>query len=573
MSYFASPHPPIVKMYMPKVACLVVWVLLTGCTGTVGSGATGGGDPSDGPGSGTGAASGQGASGGKGSTPPSTPGSACELGQKAPLRRLNHAEYNNTIRDLLFVTTTLADGFEADTYVAGFATNGIATLSASGMQDYAEAAATLATQVDLAKILPCDPKAGTDACARTFITDFGRRAFRRPLAQGEIDSIFATFNNKKSRSDFSAATRLVVEILLQSPSFLYRPDVAGNDDSPAAKVARGYELATRLSYFLWGTMPDDALFTAAQSGALLAKATRESEVRRMIAHPRAAAAIRSFYDQWTDGPRLATADKDTKLFPEFQAGLKASMREETERFAQEVYQKEGGSLKTLLTAPWGFVDAGLAKVYGVSAPASGFARTTMPAGQRSGLLTHAGLLAGHAFASEPSPIHRGLFVRSKLLCQSLSLPPNAEIKPPVIDPNVSIRERLAQHRADPVCRSCHQLMDPIGFGFGHYNAIGGWQTMQGKFPVDAMGEMAGTDDIDGKFNGVIELGQLLAGSETVHRCMAKQWFAFAVGREESTGEECVIDDLAKHFKANGLDLRELAVAIATSDAFALSQTN
>lgn len=557
---------------MLRFASVVAVSLSMACTGAVGVGTaddtSGSGDDSNG-GAGR-AGSGGGALGGA----PSAPRGPCEATtQKAPLRRLNRTEYNNTIRDLLFIKTSVADAFEADTSVAGFATNGIATLSASGAQDYAEAAASLAAQVDLAKILPCDANAGTDACARTFITDFGRRAFRRPLGAGEVDAVFAVFANKKSRSNFAAAARLVVEILLQAPSFLYRPEVAGTDDAPAAKVARGYEMASRLSYFLWGTMPDEPLFKAAQSGALLDKKLRESEVRRMVADPRTSAAIRSFYDQWTGGPRLATADKDNKRFPTFDDDLKASMREETGRFVQEVYEKEGGSLAALLTADWGMVDARLAKLYGVAASGSGFARVKLPPGQRSGLLTHAGVMAGHAFAAEPSPIHRGLFVRRKLLCQELTLPPNVEITPPVVNPDVSIRDRLAQHREEPACKSCHQLMDPIGFGFGHYDAIGAWQTMEGKFPVDAKGELAETGDIDGAFEGAIELGERLAGSETVHRCMAKQWFAFAVGRSEAEGDECVIDELASRLVASGLDLRELAVAIATSDAFALSQTN
>ncbi len=557
---------------MHPVVWIAVVTLAPACTGTIGGMPPGDAAERDVGQSGQAAA---GAAGGGSEAPTAAPPDGrCEVAPaRAPLRRLTRAEYTNTVRDLLFIKTTVADGFEADTAVAGFATNGIATLSASATQDYAEAATTLAAQVELAKIVPCDAPSGTDACARLFITTFGRRALRRPLAQVEIDALFKVYANKKARSDFSNAVRLVVETLLQTPSFLYRPDVAGDDDSADTRLSRGFELASRLSYFLWGTMPDDQLLDAAQAGTLLAAAGREPEIRRLIADPRAGAAIRSFYDQWTDGPRLATTDKDGRLFPQFQAPLKASMREETGRFVEHVYQEENGSLAILLTAPFGFVDAGLAKLYGVAAPASGFARANLPAGQRSGLLTHAGFLAGHAFATEPSPIHRGLFVRRKLLCQELTLPPNVEIKPPVVDPDVSIKERLAQHRADPTCAGCHRYMDPIGFGFGHYDAIGAWQTMQGNFPVDAEGELVGTDDIDGPFNGAVELGQRLAGSATVHRCMTQQWFSFALGRAATAGEECLIDELTRQLDARGLDLRELAVAIANSEAFASSRTN
>lgn len=491
---------------------------------------------------------------------------------KAPLRRLTRVEYTNTIRDLVGINTKLAMNFESDTSVAGFETNGIATLSASGTLDYAEAATALVEQIDVAKLTSCDVAKATDACARTFITNFGLRAFRRPLTPGEVEGLLKIYTNKKGRSDFSGAARLVVETLLQAPSFLYRPDVAPSDDTSASKVTRGYEIASRLSYFLWGTMPDETLFAAAQSGAVLGKAQRESEVRRMLADPRANASLRNFYDQWMDGSRLATATKDSKLFPQFNDELKASMREETGRFVQYVSQSEHGSLRTLLTSPFGFVDASLAKLYGVAAPASGFARLEMPGGQRSGLLTQAGFFAAHSFAGEPSPIHRGLFVRRKLLCQDLVLPKNVEVKAPVIDLNVSLRERLAQHRKDPLCAGCHSFMDPIGFGFGNYDAIGRWQTMEGKFKADGIGEISGTDDIDGTFNGAVELGTRLAGSATVQRCMTQQWFRFALGREETAAEECLMNQLAGQLRSRDLDMSELVVAIATSDAFATSHT-
>lgn len=535
--------------------------LLTACSGSIGGAADVGS---------AGSASQNSAAGKSGSM---VSASVCKAGpEKAPLRRLTRVEYTNTVRDLLGINTKLANDFESDTSVAGFATNGIATLSASGTLDYAEAATALAAQIDVAKLTACDLKTATEACARTFITNFGSRAFRRPLVQAEVDGLLKLYTNKKGRSDFSSAARLVVETMLQVPSFLYRPDVAPTDDSNAAKLARSYEMASRLSYFLWGSMPDEALFAAAQSGAVLNKSQRESEVRRMLADPRANAALRNFYDQWLDGSLLASATKDSKLFPQFNDELKASMREETGRFVQYVSQSEHGSLKTLLTAPFSFVDPSLAKLYGVAAPASGFARTDMPAGQRSGLLTQAGFLAGHSFAGEPSPIHRGLFVRSKLLCQDLVLPPSVEVEAPVIDPNVSLRDRLDQHRKDPSCASCHSFMDPIGFGFGNYDAIGRWQTTEGKFKADGVGNIVGTDDIDGAFEGAVELGKRLAGSATVQRCMTQQWFRFALGREETAAEECLMDNLAGQLRAKDLDMRELVVAIATSDAFAASHT-
>jgi hypothetical protein len=547
--------------------------LLTACTGTIGAVADAE-SPSGEPSMDTGGSSGSGSSNAAAGKSASTVSAGvCQSGpEKAPLRRLTRVEYTNTVRDLLGINSKLAKDFESDTAVAGFETNGIATLSASGTLDYAEAATTLADQIDVAKLTDCDPKTATDACARTFISNFGQRAFRRPLTPSEIDGILKIFSNKKVRSDFGSAARLVVETLLQAPSFLYRPDVAPADDSAASKLARSYEMASRLSYFLWGSMPDETLFAAAQSGAVLIKEKRVAEVRRMLADPRANASLRNFYDQWMDGNRLASATKDSKLFPQFNDDLKASMKEETGRFVEYISQSENGSLTALLTSPVGFVDANLAKLYGVTAPASGFTRTEMPAGQRSGLLTQAGFFAGHSFAGEPSPIHRGLFVRRKLLCQDLQLPKNVEVKAPAVDPAVSLRDRLDQHRKNPLCANCHQLMDPIGFGFGNYDAIGRWQTMEGKFKADSLGEISGTDEIDGTFDGAPELAKRLASSAIVQRCMTQQWFRFALGREETAAEECLMDQLAGQLRTKGLDLRELVVSIATSDAFATSHT-
>lgn len=588
MSHSGDRLPPLdVDLLQGKASVVAVALIVAtvGCTGAIspfdpagdgegtGAGGTGRGGATGTP-SGGGGPSGGGSGGPSGGGAGGTVGAECTPGSVAsPMRRLTRGEYNNTVRDLLGTTSHPGDAFSPDVLSAGFATNSTVPLSQDDAEALMEAATNLAVQSNLTALLPCAPAAIDAACARKFVTEFGRRAFRRPLQPAEIDALYGVYENKRMRSDAAAGIRLVIRTLLQAPSFLYRPDVAGTDASATSVKARAYELASRLSYFIWGTMPDAALFAAAESGDLLASAPLAKQVQRMVADRRFNDALLAFYEEWSGATRLESVDKDLAAFPQFQPALKASMREETKRFVEHVYGSEKGSLTTLLTARHSFVDAALAKLYGVAAPASGFAKVDLPADQRSGILTHGGPMSVFAFASVPSPIHRGLFVRRRLLCQDVPPPPaGVDITPPPVDPNVSSKQRYAQHRVDPICSGCHKLMEPIGFAFEHYNAVGAWQTMEGKFPVDAKGELTGSSDADGSFDGAVQLGTRLAGSATVRECMSRQWFRFALGREETPDEECVIQGLTRQLVGGGLDLRQLVVSIASSPVFTDSRT-
>jgi hypothetical protein len=315
-------------------------------------------------------------------------------------------------------------------------------------------------------------------------------------------------------------------------------------------------------------MPDARLLDLGESGALTAPKALEAEARRMLSDPRASDAIRSFHRQWLALAKLDALSKDQRQYPDFTPALKDAMKEETMRFADDLFRNGDRSFRTLLTAPYSFVDASLAKLYGVAAPPSGFARTDMPAGQRSGVLTQAGMLAVTSATDSVGPIHRGKFVRLALLCETIPDPPKGvDITPPKVDPAQTTRQRLAQHATDPSCATCHALMDPIGFGFQHYDGSGRWLTMDGSFPVDATGELTLTEDADGPFDGALQLGQRLAGSHEAQRCMARQWVRFALGRFDTRGEGCFVASMAQAFANAKLDLRELLVAVATNDLF------
>jgi hypothetical protein len=247
------------------------------------------------------------------------------------------------------------------------------------------------------------------------------------------------------------------------------------------------------------------------------------------------------------------------------------MRDETARFTDYVVRQGDGLMSTLYTASFTFLDGPLFSLYGTAQPA-GFvpgSQVMLPAGQRSGILTHASILASHAHRNQTSPVHRGIVVRENMLCQPLDPPPlDVNVTPPEPTPATTTRERFANHEADPMCAGCHVMIDPIGLAFEHYDAIGAYRTTDGPSPVDASGEIIdGGDDIAGPFVGALELGQKLAQSPTAQSCLANQWFRFALDRIESVDDACSIQSIHDGFRASGGNVRQLLVSIAKSEAF------
>lgn len=486
-----------------------------------------------------------------------------------PLRRLTREEYNNTVRDLLADTTRPGDAFPPDEVVGGFESNTIAPVTPTLVQRYMDAAEALAaaavTRLD--SLAPCAAGTPQLRCAEHFVDRFGLLAYRRPLEASERSDLLALYSEKEKRSGYAGGIQLVLQSILESPQFLYRVEPArgrGGETRPLT----GYEVATRLSFFLWASTPDQELLDAAAAGKLDAAPEIERQARRLLADPRAVDGVRSFHRQWLDLDELEAVSKDAALGRTFTPELKSAMVEETLRFAADAVFAGGDTVKTLLTSQRSFVNAPLAALYGVPAPKQGFARVDLPAHQRSGLLSQASLMTLFANSDQTSPILRGKFVREKLLCQPIPPPPpNTAIAPPKIDPTLTTKQRFAQHRRDPSCASCHQLMDPIGFGFEHYDGIGAWRTVDGAFPVDAVGELTMTDDADGSFDGVRELGERLAASREVRHCIATQWFRFALGRGERDEDAPSIAAAYDAFAKSGFDVRELMIAIPETDAF------
>lgn len=487
----------------------------------------------------------------------------------APLRRLTREEYDHTVRDLVGDTTHPAESFPPDDAAAGFASNGVVPVSAVLVERYMDAAEALAGAAvkHIGDVAPCAHDEVPDACAARFIDAFGRRAYRRPLAEDERTALLSLYSEKAARSGYAGGIQLVLEAIFQSPQFLYRiePSAAG----PAAERPRplgGYEVATRLSFFLWVSTPDDALLDAARDGKLDTAEGVRAAARRLIADPRAADGVRSFHRQWLGLAELGVLSKDA-LAPRFTADMKRSMVEETLRFAAWAVDRGGDTVETLFSSRDSFIDAPLAELYGVAAPAAPFDLAHLPADQRSGILTHASVMARLANGDESAPVTRGKFVRERLLCDVVSPPPpNLVINPPKVDPTLPTKTRFERHRTDPTCAGCHGRLDPIGFGFEHYDGVGAWRTADGNFSVDATGTITGLDGADVTFDGAVELGQRLAKSPQVRRCVATQWFRFALGRSETPDDDATIAAIQASFGGAGYDVRELLVAIATSDA-------
>ena len=293
-------------------------------------------------------------------------------------------------------------------------------------------------------------------------------------------------------------------------------------------------------------MPDDELFAAAEAGALQTEQQVSSQVARMLDHPRARSMVVGFHEQWLRTENLPFVVRDADTFPDFSPEVAGAMREELRRFIDHAVFEGGGTVEALLTTPGTFMNNVLAEFYGVDGVGPDFEPVDQAQlGNRpaAGLLSQGGLMTLLAFNNETSPVHRGLFVRSALLCEALPPPPpDAVGNLPAHDPNQTQRERLAQHSEDPSCGACHSLIDPLGFGFEHFDATGRYRTTEAGEAVDASGMLLGSD-VPGPFNGVSELAQKLSQSRQVEECLATQWFRYSFGREPTADESCVVSQM------------------------------
>lgn len=501
---------------------------------------------------------------------------------EVPMRHLGRVEIDNTLSDLLHLTAgdTGALGYAADDSTIGFEVG--TTVSDHLARQYLDTGEALAERAtaDLGRLDPIlatcttsgDPTgAAADRCARSFIAHFGRLAFRRPLETVEIDEYATLFGVGQSAEGFRVGVQLVVNAMIVSPNFLHHaetvPAGATNDD---VLPVTGYEMASRLAFFFWRSGPDDALLDAAEAGELDDAAGLDAHAREMLADPRATRGMHELFRQWLNLSALDSMSKNTTVYPEWSGSLRGSLRGSMYAFLDEVMRPGDASLRTLMSANFAYVDHDLATLLDVAGPAdgAGFSRVTLPASERSGLLTQPALMAILGKANQSDPIHRGVFVRTRMLCDVLQPPPgDVDITPPDLMPGLTTRERFDMHRTQPRCAACHTLIDPIGYGFEHYDALGRYRATEEGHAVDASGMVVDGDDATGSFDGAPDLSQQLLGSQVFEGCVARQFFRFAQGRVETQADTCATSTLESVLTESHGDLRELMIGITTTPAF------
>lgn len=535
---------------MRTLSCLL---LLAGCSGAVeapepagpasaGTGATGGSGAEPGS-SGTGGTTSTGGSG--------NPAGGASVAQSTRIARLTHAQYRNTIAELFGISDDPTTGFAPDA-LNGFAFDTSVDFQVDGRlgPQYRAAAEELAERsvsdaAVFARVVHCDPTALT--CVDDFIAGFGRRAFRRPLTADESTRFRALFEQGStlvaSGDAFRDGVRLVIEAALQSPQFLYRTELSATPGSDGLIALDAYELATRLAYALWDSMPDAALFELANAGSLSSAAELQAAADRMVADPRALAKSVSFHAQAWDFSRYGRITPDTATFPNAPGNFAGRARASSELFVAETL-RSGGGLTALLTAPYAYADAELAPLYGKSVSGNELQRIEL--GDRRGYLMQVGFLASNAYARKTDPIHRGLFVLRGLLCRTIDDPPpgaSLSERPFVDPPPRTTREEVSVLTGQPTCLGCHVDINAPGFAFEGFDAIGQMRAAENGVAVDTAAE----SEIDGTLSAYAnasELVDILASSDEAHACYAARWLEFAYGRELGEADQAGRSELA-----------------------------
>jgi hypothetical protein len=492
---------------------------------------------------------------------------------QAPMRLLTRYEYDYTVRDLLGIQTTIArDEFPPENSVAGFENNSdshrVSPLMVRKLMEAAEVLAADALANNRDRLVSCD--LSTDECLQTFLTDFLLHAFRRPAAAGEIALYTSFYKGILELDGAEQALLSTIELTLQSPQFLYRIELKDEFTAGQLVPLNAYETASRLSYFLWGSMPDEELLEAASKDELATADQVKTQARRMLEKPAARALINDFYRQWLGLDALDSMVKDNTAYPEWTPEMTQEWRDSLYAFIDHVHFDQKGDLSDLMTSPEVFLSEGLAPVYGFEATKTGMNAFVAPSSERAGLLTQPAVMALLAYPTQGSPIHRGIFVRERLLCQKLPPPPNnLLIKPPDPDPNATTRQVFEEHTNDPACAGCHMLIDPIGLGFENYDGIGRYRVIENGQAVDATGALGHTADpsIEGDFDGAVSLSGMLAEARQVEDCVADHWYTFAMGHPETPSDMCAADQIRTTFATTEGSFEDLLIAIATSDAF------
>lgn len=548
-------------MSRARIGVAALAVLVVSCTGRL--------SQSGGPGEGTGMGS-------PTTDPLDTPGSSCQTNDLLPARlwRLTAAEYRASLRDVLELAAEPEVELEPEPVVAGFKNNASAlSVSSRIAEQFQKAAAKLAPEglLTFARHAGCDAAATTDeTCVGRFITSFGARAFRRPLSAEEVTGYLAVYRAGLQDQDGDHGVELVIQTLLQSPHFLYRSELGDSAAEAATGMTElsGYELASALSYSLWGAPPDVSLLDAAGSGALGNPEGLTAQAERLLRDPKAESRITSFVSQWLMLADPAALRRDPVRFPDFE-GNKPDLVQEIAWLSKQAFLAPGATLGSVFASPASLVTGGLRDLYGISANEGSAAQEAPLAGTgRLGLLTSGWLIASWSRDVDTAPMNRGKNLLGRVLCQALPPPPPELEIPPIIQrEDATTRERFEAHSQTPVCAGCHDQLDAVAFALEHFDSEGRYRSQENGKPIDASGHVEAAGDMSGSFANIGELGQRLAGSRDARVCLARQLVRFTGGIGEGSDNECLLQALVDEATSHADSPRALLTALVVSDRF------
>ncbi len=556
-----------------SAAFLALTLALTAaCTATIQ------GDDIESTGAGPGSGNGSGASSGGGTSgmgplvtnpPPYTP-------SPGMLRRLTRAQFRNAVRDVFGVEVDV-QALDADSWNGEFAAVGAATVVSSqrGVEQYHAAIeqavdSVFADPARWAQFVGCTPTGEqSDPCVRGFLQALGLRAWRRPLEAAEIDrlaAVSALASTELESPDEGA--RWATVALFTSPNFLYRPELGAPRGDGSLRFT-SYEIASRLAFLLWNSLPDQALLDEAAKGGFVTADAIRSAATRLLDTPAGREAIGAFAEEYMRLDRLRTQAKDGELFPEYGPTLQAAMARDMRETWESVAFDDRTSALGLFSTTKVVVNSELAELYGLDpaglTPTTFEVRSLPAEGPRAGILSKAGFLSQFANQHEGSPTLRGKFMRGALMCSPVSPPPgnvDTVLDEPTADMPLTKRQRLERHRTSSACAGCHNAMDPLGLPLETFDAIGRYRTTDHGLPIDPSGEFEGQPVANAR-----ELGEAIGASREVAQCLVRKYYSYALGYVERDVDGTVLNTLADSFEQSGFELRELVLQVVTHEAF------
>jgi hypothetical protein len=498
-------------------------------------------------------------------------------GAEPSLRLLTEPQYRNVIADLFGAHIVVGGSFDPLVRTNGLLTVGAtsAHITPAGLEQFDRMARSIAAQVmaedNRDVVMPCKPadvKAADDKCATQFFTGVGRMLYRRPLTDAELKGVVAVAN--KSATDlgnFYEGIASGLSGMMVSPAFLFNIDTTEPNPDEKGKVRLdGYAKASRLSFFLWNTSPDEQLLAAAEKGDLHTKGGLKKQVERMLNSPKLEEGMRAFFNDMLAFDDFAKLEKDSIIYPSFSAVVAEDAREQTLKTIIDLVVTKEGDYRDLFTTRETFMSGALGRIYRVPVDRpDGWVRYTFPEGDaRAGLLTQVSFNALYSHPGRSSPTLRGRAIRESLLCQKIPDPPgdvDFSLFNDPNSPNKTARDRLTAHSTQPACAGCHKLTDPIGLAMEKIDGAGQLRTTENDAPIDTAGDLDGVPYAD-----AAGLGKAMRDNPAVPSCVVNRLYSYATGREPARSEKLVLDHFEKNFAADGYRVPELLQDIAVSDA-------